>query len=253
MEFITILYDGIVIFFSQILFFSVGWTFFNTKLFKDYEITKKLIQFVFSLTFSMSCTLFELIIFEILDILVKDSRWIHWKVNLYLMLFNVIAVLPFYQVYLLMCGIDNIIKRFSFSLIAWLVHFWVFWSVGYQFPIQTTSDAEFSIFSIEPYMSRIGVIGVTLMAMLSGFGAVNSPYTTLFYFLKPVSNSDIQMAEKKLIQTIDIILSKKKRLFMLERKIKSSVADVRAFFDIRIVTQLIFLECITWFPKELEV
>jgi hypothetical protein len=82
-------------------FFLFGWFFFRSKLFKYYEVKRSLVQILFAITFTLSCSMFELIIFEILDVLERGSRWFNWKLDLYLMLFLLIFVLPFYQFYLL--------------------------------------------------------------------------------------------------------------------------------------------------------
>ncbi|RKP16513.1 G protein-coupled receptor 89C [Rozella allomycis CSF55] len=66
-------------------------------------------------------------------------------------------------------------------------------------------------------MSRISIVGVTLMAILSGFGAVNAPYTSLAYFLKPVTQFEIHQCEKKYNHTLEMIFSKKKRIWSLSR------------------------------------
>lgn len=60
------------------------------------------------------------------------------------------------------------------------------------------------------------------MAFLSGFGAVNAPYTCMAYFARNVTNEDIQQMEKKLKQTLDMIVVKKRRLQMKELEIKNS-------------------------------
>lgn len=58
---------------------------------------------------------------------------------------------------------------------------------------------------------------MTVMAILSGFGAVNFPFTNMNYFIHPVTQNDVIMTERKLMQTIDMILAKKKRI-ALEKK-----------------------------------
>ncbi|KAF3813319.1 hypothetical protein GH733_018470 [Mirounga leonina] len=55
--------------FCSILFFGFGWLFFMRQLFKDYEVRQYVVQVIFSVTFAFSCTMFELIIFEILKVL----------------------------------------------------------------------------------------------------------------------------------------------------------------------------------------
>ena len=50
---------------AQCLFLAGGWLFCTKILFKDIEVHHVSIQLLFSLTFALSCAMFELIIFEI--------------------------------------------------------------------------------------------------------------------------------------------------------------------------------------------
>ncbi|KAF0517988.1 Golgi pH regulator [Gigaspora margarita] len=243
----TLLYDGLIQFGSQLLFFAFGWIFLVKKLFKDYESSTdrrdaQVVQAIFSLTFSTSCALFELIIFEIVEIMHKDSRWFCWKMTLYILLFLVIILMPFYQLYLIITKIQESLRlRYSIVIVilCWATYFYIFWRVGDFFPIEKTASAaekndhltnftdstkipQGDVF-IQFGMSRVGVIGVTLMAILSGFGAVNSPYATLFFFLRQVTDADIQAAEKKYLQTLDIIISKKRRILISQARQRSAV------------------------------
>jgi hypothetical protein len=57
---------------TQALFFGFGWAFFRHQLFRDYEVKTTRVQLLFSFVFALSCSLFELIILEILDVFSRE-------------------------------------------------------------------------------------------------------------------------------------------------------------------------------------
>ena len=63
----------------------------------------------------------------------------------------------------------------------------LFWRASNFIPVNDTSPiSPLDVFSLEQLIGRIGVFGVTVMAILSGFGAVNNPYQQLAVALFPV-------------------------------------------------------------------
>eukprot|EP01117_Protostelium_nocturnum_P016449 TRINITY_DN6506_c0_g5_i1.p1 TRINITY_DN6506_c0_g5~~TRINITY_DN6506_c0_g5_i1.p1 ORF type:complete len:476 (-),score=102.91 TRINITY_DN6506_c0_g5_i1:1061-2488(-) len=216
----SMIQSELLILFSQVIFFTFAWLFFRAKLFRDYEVKKNTVQILFSLIFTLSCSMFELVIFEIVDITDRNLRWFNWKLDLYCMFFGLVFILPFYQFWLLFktMGVKSMKKSLLFAGICEAIFLFAFWKIGDPFPISKNSSNSW--ISVELGIGRIGVVGVTVMAFLSGFGAVNCPYTYLSFFLKNVRDSDIQSLEKQLHLTVDKILEKKKRISLLELEAK---------------------------------
>jgi hypothetical protein len=217
--------EEILILLTQCGFFIFGWFFFRA-LFRDYEVKHILVQLLFSVTFTLSCTFFELIIFEILDIFDRNLRWFNWKLSLYLMVYLLILILPFYQFYLFVSQKFRLDQRrtLTISSIAYLIFFYFFWKLGDPFPITKAQHGIFWNF-LEMGISRVGVIGVTVMAFLSGFGAVNCPYTYLNYFIRNIKDSNIQQMEKQLHFTIEKIYNRKRRIALAKWEMKKKAQE----------------------------
>lgn len=70
------------------------------------------------------------------------------------------------------------------SLVVWICFLYLFWKVGDPFPVISSSKRSLRLLSMEQGIGRIGIIGVTVMALLSGFGAVNYPYSSMAVFMR---------------------------------------------------------------------
>ncbi|XP_055693559.1 Golgi pH regulator [Lutzomyia longipalpis] len=228
--------DTIIVFVSQVLFFTGGWIFFVKQLFRNYEVRNILVQLIFSLTFALSLTMFELIIFEIVGFLETSSRYFHWRLGLTMLLFMVVALIPYYIAYSSISNIRLVPQRWVMPLttMLWLLYVYGFWRIGDPFPLLSASKG---IFTIEQAVSRIGVVGVTVMAILSGFGAVNYPYTSMTYFIRSVSQTDILAVERRLMLTMDMMVLKKKRIAIDRRRTKTTSTKSGIWGMISSVTQ----------------
>ncbi|KAJ2911167.1 hypothetical protein GGI21_000081 [Coemansia aciculifera] len=189
---------------------------------RGFDGQQALVYGLFSLVFAQGSVLIELIVFEISGVLSKDMRWYFWRADLGLLLLTIVVVLPVCQAYVLLSNTRHrafapVYRRVVYSLLFWAMFFYAFWGLGAYLPLDSFSrvrDATgaLDMISIEPVTARVGVVGVALMAVLSGFGAVNSPYRQLFVFVHKVSPVQLEGMRRQLHYSLELLIDKKKML-----------------------------------------
>ncbi|CCI45811.1 unnamed protein product [Albugo candida] len=166
-----------------------------------------------------SFNLFEIVLFQVMDIMTVTTRQLIWRTDLIAITFLIVFLLPLSIFYTVARDLFTVSRRHalfiaSIVLVVYLYAFWQLNTLGSD--LNTESKWLTSVFSITKSVSRISVLGVVFMAILSGFGAVNCPYEYLSVFWRKIDDEEIAFVESRLRHNIDIVFAKKKRLLYEE-------------------------------------
>ena len=222
-----VLLDSIFILCTEAAYLWFASHFVINRLLKEYSsisTLSKMALTIFCVIFSLSVGMYELIIFEILGLLGKDSRLIHLRANLFTLLCLLIFVTPYMCIfYFLGSGRWGERTRFLLSTIFFAIFLFTFWKIGDPFP---TVSPSMGVLAVEQGMSRVGVLGVTVIAILSGFGVVATPYNYAPFFFRRIDERDLrevqEKIQKKLQQQMKSLGNKKQRLCWMQKEMENT-------------------------------
>eukprot|EP00756_Hemistasia_phaeocysticola_P007372 Hpha_TRINITY_DN14238_c0_g3::TRINITY_DN14238_c0_g3_i1::g.22222::m.22222 len=238
--------EGFLLTLGLVVYCTLAWVFLHLIFFN--QLRSVLCQVLFSGTFAVCCSMLQLVVFEILDVFSVATRWWCWRAHLSAMVVDLALLLPlafFHAVFQDISGLGGL-KGVSGGLVGWLLYCYAFLQIA---PL-TSSTAEapradfhatgiaaidkrvsevegatehlLSSTFISECLSRIGVIGVAVMAVMSGFGAVATPRQYLAYMRARLSSAplgDFSYSQQRLRTTLDGIARKRRQeLLILEER-----------------------------------
>ncbi|KAI2626631.1 Abscisic acid G-protein coupled receptor-domain-containing protein [Hypoxylon sp. NC1633] len=218
------------------------------------SLRRQLAASAFSTTVGLAAVLAELILCEISELVSPYARALALRVTVPTLLFLLIVLIPFLELQSLVAGSGWSFQRTSKGRVpraAWILQFmmfgvWLFafWSLGNLVPVGSEAvrpSAAMETVRVESALSaslaracleRIGVIGISLMALLSGFASVSSPWHTFGSRAsrRPVTDADIGRKQAGLDATNEMLITKRHRLQTLQRKVADgALAEKRGF------------------------
>ena len=172
---------------------------------------------LFALTFASSGALLLLVLLEVYGGIPAQSRWLLWRLHLGVDLVLIIFILPHVLLSLtlhrLLDGWGALTIRISHLLIltAWL---YLFQQVGEAFPTRgrdTGYDTPVSTL-LSHCLSRAGVFGVCLSALMSGIGAVAGLSISLRRLFHVDDPAEIDEAQRGLVCALQRLAKHRKAM-----------------------------------------
>ncbi|MCJ1250791.1 hypothetical protein MMC30_008019 [Trapelia coarctata] len=197
---------------------------------------KRVSAFAFATTIALAAVLAELVLCEISDTINPVARGLALHITVFLLLILLIVVIPSLEIHSVISAAGwQYTGRGSGKLkLAWVLHaagfalwMWGFWWSGQM--LLATHHQEENIKSHESLtdaiVEHVGVIGISLMALLSGFASVSAPWQSFGARPKPVSEATIARKQAGLDATNEMLATKRSRLRALRRKMSDAPAE----------------------------
>lgn len=201
---------------------------------------KLLAALVFASTIALAAVLTELILCEISNTINPAARGFAFHVTISLLLFVLIVAIPFLEIHSIISASGYVFTgsgkgrlRLAWVLqfvgfMTWLMGFW--WSGEWLLRRLGQASTARDLQSLsEASLERIGVIGISVMSLLSGFASVSSPWQNFFSRHKRVTEVSIARKAAGLEATLDMLDAKRSRLRALENKMSDTPTE--SFFQ----------------------
>ena len=197
---------------------------------------KRFSALAFSTTVALAVVLVELVLCEISDTINPAAREVALQATVFLLLVLLIGVIPSLEIHSVISagGLNYTGRGTARVRLAWFLQalgsvVWIlsFWGGG-----QLLLAKRHQVGVIQPHeklvdaiVEHVGVIGISLMALLSGFASVSSPWQSFGLHQKRVSEGSVERKTAGLEATNDLLAAKRSRLRALEHKASKPLPD----------------------------
>jgi hypothetical protein len=153
----------------------------------------------------------------------SDARRLAFRTVVSVLLVCLIVVIPLLEFYSLVEGRWDQKRRTAAVIGGFGTWLWIFWELGDRLPIR---NGEMGLWATdsrtlsEECLARVGVVGVSLMALLSGFGCVSTPWHSFIAKQRHVSESDVSRAQAGLDATTELLSGKRNKLRYIEKRLQ---------------------------------
>jgi hypothetical protein len=200
------------------------------------QVARRIAAITFSATIALSAVLTELLLCEISNSFNPTARSVALQVTVVSLLGLLVVAIP-------LLGISSVVAKSGYKFrgekksrahLAWILEFagytaflFAFWTIGVLLPetptITETINKQSGLF--QACLDRLGITGVSLMALLSGFASVSAIWQCFGPKVRIVADTDITRKQAGLDATMEMIAEKKAKLRAMETNAPESPAQ----------------------------
>ena len=200
------------------------------------HLARRVAAITFSFTIALSAVLTELLLCEISNSFNPTARSVALQITVVSLLGLLVIAIP-------LLGISSVVAKSGYKFrgekksrahLAWILEFagyaaflFGFWAIGALLPEAPSISESISRQSglFQACLDRLGITGVSLMALLSGFASVSAIWQSFGPRVRTVADTDITRKQAGLDATLDMIAEKKEKLRTIEANVPERPAQ----------------------------